>query len=90
MKRARRALAALPGFTAVAILTLAFELGVNAASVARPAVCRRFCMAKPQMQTEPKPPYPEQKLDKPGIEAELTPRPRYKAPKYRPAGKRRI
>jgi NAD(P)-dependent dehydrogenase (short-subunit alcohol dehydrogenase family) len=44
-------------------------------------------MAKPQMQTEPKPPFPEQKLDKPGIEAELTPRPRYKAPRYKPAGK---
>jgi NAD(P)-dependent dehydrogenase (short-subunit alcohol dehydrogenase family) len=44
-------------------------------------------MAKPQMQSEPKPPFPEQKLDKPGIEAELTPRPRYKAPRYKPAGK---
>jgi NAD(P)-dependent dehydrogenase (short-subunit alcohol dehydrogenase family) len=44
-------------------------------------------MAKPQMQTEPKPPFPEQKLPKPGIEAELRPRPRYQAPKYKPAGK---
>src|SRR5437667_9796267 len=44
-------------------------------------------MSKPQLQTEPKPPFPEQKLDKPGIEAELTPRPRYRAPRYKPAGK---
>jgi NAD(P)-dependent dehydrogenase (short-subunit alcohol dehydrogenase family) len=44
-------------------------------------------MSKPQMQTEPKPPFPEQKLDKPGLEAELEPRPRYQAPHYKPADK---
>ena len=44
-------------------------------------------MAKPQMQAEPKPPFPQQKLDKPGLEAELKPRPRYQAPRYKPAGK---
>jgi NAD(P)-dependent dehydrogenase (short-subunit alcohol dehydrogenase family) len=44
-------------------------------------------MAKPQLQTEPKPPFPKQKLEKPGIEAELDPRPRYEAPRYKPAGK---
>lgn len=44
-------------------------------------------MAKPQIQGEPRPPFPEQKLDKPGIEAELEPRPRYRAPRYMPAGK---
>jgi len=44
-------------------------------------------MPKPQTQAEPKPPFPKQKLDKPGIEAELKPRPRYQAPNYRPAGK---
>lgn len=44
-------------------------------------------MAKTQMQSEPKPPFPQQKLDKPGIEAELRPRPRYEAPRYKPAGK---
>ncbi len=44
-------------------------------------------MAKPQLQSEPKPPFPERKLDKPGIEAELDPRPRYEAPRYKPAGK---
>ena len=44
-------------------------------------------MAKSQTDAEPKPPFPEQKLAKPGIEAELTPRPRYRAPRYKPAGK---
>src|SRR3954453_21814253 len=44
-------------------------------------------MTKPQIEAEPKPPFPKQKLDKPGIEAELKPRPRYQAPNYKPAGK---
>jgi NAD(P)-dependent dehydrogenase (short-subunit alcohol dehydrogenase family) len=41
---------------------------------------------KPQ-ELEPKPPFKEQKLDKPGLESELTPRPRYSAPAYRGANK---
>ncbi len=41
----------------------------------------------PQMQNEPKPPFPRQHLDRPGIESELEPRPRYQAPLYRAAGK---
>src|SRR5438876_4581898 len=44
-------------------------------------------MAKPQIETEPKPPFPAKKLPKPGIEADLEPRPRYRAPRYKPAGK---
>jgi len=44
-------------------------------------------MAKPQIESEPKPPFPEQKLPKPGLEADLRPRPRYRASKYKPAGK---
>lgn len=40
-----------------------------------------------QVQSEPKSPFPEQKLSKPGLESDLTPRPRYEAPHYRPAGK---
>jgi NAD(P)-dependent dehydrogenase (short-subunit alcohol dehydrogenase family) len=36
---------------------------------------------------EPKPPFPQQHQEKPGIESELDPRPRYRAPKYKPAGK---
>jgi NAD(P)-dependent dehydrogenase (short-subunit alcohol dehydrogenase family) len=41
----------------------------------------------PQMQSEPKPPMPKQHQEKPGIEAELKPRPHYQAPKYKAAGK---
>jgi NAD(P)-dependent dehydrogenase (short-subunit alcohol dehydrogenase family) len=37
--------------------------------------------AKPQ-EIEPKPPFPEQKLPKPGLESELEPRPRFQAPAY--------
>jgi NAD(P)-dependent dehydrogenase (short-subunit alcohol dehydrogenase family) len=36
---------------------------------------------------QPKPPFPEQHQDKPGIEADLEPRPKYEAPFYRGAGK---
>jgi len=44
-------------------------------------------MSKPQIKAEPKGPFPKQKLDKPGIEAELEPKPRYQAPRYKPADK---
>jgi NAD(P)-dependent dehydrogenase (short-subunit alcohol dehydrogenase family) len=44
-------------------------------------------MAPPQIQAEPKPPFPKQKLRKPGIEANLKPRPKYQAPRYKEAGK---
>ena len=43
---------------------------------------------KPQHQ-EPTPPFPKQKLEKPGLESELTPRPHYSAPDYRGSGKLR-
>ena len=36
---------------------------------------------------QPKPPFPKQHQEKPGIESELDPRPRYKAPRYKSAGK---
>lgn len=36
---------------------------------------------------EPKPPFPQKKLEKPGIESEMSPRPRYMAPEYKGAGK---
>jgi NAD(P)-dependent dehydrogenase (short-subunit alcohol dehydrogenase family) len=36
---------------------------------------------------EPKPPFPEQHLDDPGIEAQLQVKPRYQAERYRSAGK---
>ena len=36
---------------------------------------------------QPKPPFPKQHHEKPGIESDLEPRPRYEAPEYRPADK---
>src|SRR3954451_24961325 len=42
---------------------------------------------QPQVQSEPKPPYPQQKLDKPGLEAEMQQRPQWRAPRYKAAGK---
>ncbi len=36
---------------------------------------------------EPKPPFPEQHQEKPGLESKLTPRPHYQAEAYRAAGK---
>ncbi|MBW8877999.1 MAG: SDR family oxidoreductase [Acidobacteria bacterium] len=42
---------------------------------------------QPQIQAEPKPPYPQQKLNKPGLEAEMEQQPRWRAPKYKAAGK---
>jgi NAD(P)-dependent dehydrogenase (short-subunit alcohol dehydrogenase family) len=35
----------------------------------------------------PRPPFPAQQLEQPGLEAELEPRPQYQAPAYRAAGK---
>jgi NAD(P)-dependent dehydrogenase (short-subunit alcohol dehydrogenase family) len=44
-------------------------------------------MPPTQITSEPKPPFPEQKQSKPGIEEDLKPRPKYQAPKYKAAGK---
>jgi hypothetical protein len=44
-------------------------------------------MARQQAQNRPKPPFPPQGISPPGLEAEMDPRPQYKAPEYRPAGK---
>ena len=38
-------------------------------------------------QVQPKPPFPQQHLEKPGLESELDPQPRYRAPLYRGADK---
>jgi NAD(P)-dependent dehydrogenase (short-subunit alcohol dehydrogenase family) len=38
-------------------------------------------------ERKPDPPFPEQHLDPPGLEAEMSPRPRYEAPQYRGSGK---
>lgn len=40
-----------------------------------------------RVERQPSPPFPAQKLDQPGLESELRPRPRYEAPHYRAAGK---
>src|SRR5688500_1027228 len=42
-------------------------------------------MAKPQAQ--PKPPFPAQHQEKPGLESQLEPRPNYLAPHYKGASK---
>jgi NAD(P)-dependent dehydrogenase (short-subunit alcohol dehydrogenase family) len=44
-------------------------------------------MPKPQIVSEPTPPFPKQKLKKPGLEAAMKRRPNYHAPRYRAAGK---
>ena len=41
----------------------------------------------PQITSEPKPPFRKQHQEQPGLEAELDPRPRYEARRYKPAGK---
>jgi NAD(P)-dependent dehydrogenase (short-subunit alcohol dehydrogenase family) len=41
----------------------------------------------PQVLSEPNPPFPKQKLPKPGLERDLNPRPRYEARRYKAAGK---
>lgn len=41
------------------------------------------------MPSKPQPPFPPQDISPPGLEAEMEPRPRYKADEYRPAGKLR-
>ncbi|QOV90568.1 SDR family oxidoreductase [Humisphaera borealis] len=41
----------------------------------------------PQTQKEPSPPYSPQKLSKPGLEADMTQKPRWQAPLYKAAGK---
>jgi NAD(P)-dependent dehydrogenase (short-subunit alcohol dehydrogenase family) len=41
----------------------------------------------PQMQAEPKPPFPEQHQQAPGLESRLEPKPRFQARRYKPAGK---
>lgn len=52
------------------------------------AEIRQFpARAEQGKQKEPKPPFPKQHQARPGLEAEIEPRPRYRAPQYRAAGK---
>jgi NAD(P)-dependent dehydrogenase (short-subunit alcohol dehydrogenase family) len=41
----------------------------------------------PQIQSQPKPPFPQKKLEGTGRESEMTPRPKYEGSHYKPAGK---
>lgn len=43
--------------------------------------------AKTQINSEPKPPFPKHKYEQPGVEADLSPAPKYRAPLYKAAGK---
>jgi NAD(P)-dependent dehydrogenase (short-subunit alcohol dehydrogenase family) len=43
--------------------------------------------AQQRADKHPKPPFPPQKLDKPGLEADLEPKPKYEAPHYKGADK---
>src|SRR5437868_418740 len=44
-------------------------------------------VSKPQIQSEPKSPFPAQHQPAPGLESKLKPRPRWEAPRYRASGK---
>jgi NAD(P)-dependent dehydrogenase (short-subunit alcohol dehydrogenase family) len=44
-------------------------------------------LERPQVKAEPQPPYPEQTLEKPGIQAEMELQPQWRAPRYKAAGK---
>lgn len=46
-----------------------------------------FAREKPQITSEPKPPFPEQHQDGVGLESVVQPRPKYQALKYKAAGK---
>jgi NAD(P)-dependent dehydrogenase (short-subunit alcohol dehydrogenase family) len=43
--------------------------------------------SRPQIKSEPRPPFPEQHQDGVGLESQINPRPRYQAVNYKPAGK---
>src|SRR5438445_20117 len=59
----------------------------SAASKTRSDQSERTHPGEAQIKREPKPPFPEQHQDAPGLESELKPRPRYQAPQYKAAGK---
>ncbi len=53
----------------------------------RTATLHEFPDKSPRQVEEPKPPFPEQHQQKPGLESRVEPRPRYEAPAYRASGK---
>jgi NAD(P)-dependent dehydrogenase (short-subunit alcohol dehydrogenase family) len=60
---------------------------MSQSDTARPAARHRNRQAKSRMQSEPRPPFPEQHQRAPGLESELEPGPRFQALRYKPAGK---
>src|SRR5947209_6892131 len=48
---------------------------------------KQAAAAPSAVERRPKPPFPKQHLEKPGIESELRPRPAYEAPAYRGSDK---
>src|ERR1041384_6009736 len=61
----------------------------DASALAWRCACMTFSMAtqQPSQREQPKPPFPAQRQDKPGLESTLEPRPHYEAPAYKAAGK---
>jgi NAD(P)-dependent dehydrogenase (short-subunit alcohol dehydrogenase family) len=57
------------------------------ASSSTPEFKRSSRPREPQMQSEPKPPFPAQHQPKPGLESKVQPRPRFQAGRYKPSGK---
>jgi NAD(P)-dependent dehydrogenase (short-subunit alcohol dehydrogenase family)/uncharacterized protein YecE (DUF72 family) len=55
----------------------------------KPAKVREFPRSARREAERPKPPFPKQKQQRPGIEADIEPRPQYQAPDYRAADKLR-
>src|SRR5690606_27967581 len=53
----------------------------------RHPVRRRRPRGTAAMASKPKPPFPPQDLEPPGLESRMEPAPRYRAESYRPAGK---
>jgi NAD(P)-dependent dehydrogenase (short-subunit alcohol dehydrogenase family) len=57
----------------------------SASSTTKKSAAKRS--APPRVQQEPKSPMPAQHQEKPGLESEIEPRPRYEAPHYKGSGK---
>lgn len=51
------------------------------------AKVHEFPSSRQPVEREPKAPYPPQHQDKPGLESEIEPRPKFEAPAYKPSGK---
>ena len=62
-------------------------MSASSTDAAAPPARGRKAQPKPQMQAEPRPPFPEQHQPAPGLESRLEPKPRFQARQYKPAGK---